>query len=111
MPRLTHLNYEEVRKDIETIGFTKTMKKYNIKYLVASQNLDYKKYFEFSNEDDPETAEKRTRNELILEKFEEKDDEQTNDRAFKKNYQVKEMMAFKLDSIYGDYRIYKLWED
>lgn len=113
MPRITDLNYEPIQEDIKNIGFNETMKKYKIKYLVASQPIDYKKYAPAFTNLDLKKIESSNRTDLILNKFNKNNLNNYNEEIeiINKTIDLEKQNIFDLEAEIGDYKVYNLWKD
>lgn len=111
LPRITTLNYPEIQADIKKIGFAATMKKYKIKYLVASQDINYEKYAPVFTNLDLKKIDSTDRGELILEKFAENTKEESSREIKMKATQIKNEKIFDLETEIGNYKVYNLWND
>lgn len=99
LSRITNLNYKEIKDDINLIGFTETMKKYKIKYLVSSSDINFEKIF---------NSEKLDREKLIYLKL----------GSIEKIGEVESVpLTSNISNLYeeefsfGDYKIYNLWKN
>ncbi|MBU1033811.1 glycosyltransferase family 39 protein [Patescibacteria group bacterium] len=111
LPRITTLNYPEIQADIKKIGFSETMKKYKIKYLVASQEIDYEKYAPVFTNLDLKKIDSTKRENLILEKFSGSKKEESSREIKGKALQIRNENIFDLETEIGDYKVYNLWND
>lgn len=111
MPRITNLNYESIQKDIKKIGFSETMKKYKIKYLVASQAIDYKKYAPVFTDMNLKELSSTDRTDLILIKFDKENLQTSNEEIIKKAIELEKEGLFDLEAEIGDYKVYNLWNN
>lgn len=109
MPRITNLNYEAIQSDIRKIGFSATMKKYKIKYLVSSQAIDYKKYAPAFTSMNLEKLESNDRTDLIFIKFGESNQKKYSEEVLQKALELEKLNLFDLEAEIGDYKVYNLW--
>lgn len=113
MPRITNLNYGPIQKDIKEIGFSETMKKYKIKYLIASQKIDYIKYAPAFTGVTLDEIESLDRTNLILNKLSEEVaiSSYDNEEIIKKAIDLEKQNLFDLEAEIGDYKVYNLWSN
>lgn len=111
MPRITNLNYEAIQQDIKEIGFSNAMKKHKIKYLVASQEIDYKKYAPAFMNFDLKKLEANDRSSLIHIKFNETDSNNYPPEVVNKAKDLEMLNLFDLEAEIGDYKVYNLWNN
>jgi len=102
-----NLIHQEIRDSIKKIGFSKTLKKYNIKYLITNRKEPrYERYANlFSNKDLSSISYRRT--DLIKVKLNQAEDyfeDYDLREEIIEDFQIKE--KFKLEEEFGAYKIY-----